>query len=51
MAAVMNFAKGFTDGLLAKGQNVLDAIFPPEKRAALLARIQAFAVNNPKLSV
>jgi len=46
----MNVAKGFTDGLLAKGKNVLDAIFPPEKRAALLAKIQAFAVNNPKLS-
>jgi len=50
MAAVLNAAKGLTDSLLSMGQNVLDAVFPPEKRAALLARIQAFAVNNPKLS-
>jgi hypothetical protein len=35
----------------AKGQALVDRIFPPEKRAALLAQLQSFMLANPKLSV
>lgn len=35
----------------AKGVALVDAIFPPEKRAAFLAKLQAFMLSNPKLSV
>jgi hypothetical protein len=51
MAAIMNGLKGLTGSLSSMGTNAMNALFPPEKRAALLAKIQAFAVNNPKLSV
>ena len=51
MANIYGVVKGFTGGLLAKGQGVLDSLFPPEKRAELLTKLQMFAVNNPKLSV
>ena len=30
---------------------MLDKVFPPEKRSALLAKLQAFMLKNPKLSV
>lgn len=53
---------GLTSGLLGKleawgnwlaawGKGLLDKIFPPEKRAAFLAKLQAFMLKNPKLSV
>lgn len=53
---------GLTSGLLGKleawgnwlaawGKGLLDNIFPPEKRAAFLAKLQAFMLKNPKLSV
>jgi hypothetical protein len=51
MAAIMNGLKGLTGSLSSLGTNAMNTIFPPEKRAALLAKIQAFAANNPKLSV
>jgi hypothetical protein len=51
MAGVYDAVKSFSDGFLAKGQSVIDSLFPPEKRAEVLAKLQAFAVNNPKLSV
>lgn len=35
----------------AKGQSIVDSIFPPEKRQAFLAKLQAFMLANPKLSV
>lgn len=35
----------------AKGQALVDSVFPPEKRAALLAKLQSFMLSNPKLSV
>ncbi|SMQ53332.1 unnamed protein product [Zymoseptoria tritici ST99CH_3D7] len=34
----------------AKGQALVDRIFPPEKRAAFLAQLQSFMLANPKLS-
>lgn len=33
------------------GKGMLDKIFPPEKRAAFLAKLQSFMLKNPKLSV
>ncbi|KXT09721.1 hypothetical protein AC579_1690 [Pseudocercospora musae] len=33
-----------------KGKSVVDGIFPPEKRAAFLAKLQDFMLRNPKLS-
>lgn len=54
--------KGATDGVLgsiegwgnwiaAKGMSLVDSVFPPESRAAFLAKIQSFMLSNPKLSV
>jgi len=36
--------------LKLKGQGIIDIFFPPEKRAELIAKVQAFAISNPKLS-
>lgn len=46
-----NTLKRTTDGLMARGQSMLDAIFPPQKRQDLLEAFKAFYTNNPKLSV
>lgn len=51
MSAILASVQSIAGSLKDKGQNVLDSLFPPEKRAELFARLQAFAVNNPKLSV
>jgi len=51
MSGVLNFAKGLVDSVVAKGSNILNAVFPPEQRAALLTKLQAFAAANPKLAV
>lgn len=32
-------------------QGLLDRFFPPEQRAAFLAKVQEFMLSNPKLSV
>ncbi len=37
--------------ITAWGQGILDRFFPPEQRAAILAKIQEFMLTNPKLSV
>jgi len=34
----------------SRAQGVIDSLFPPEKRAEVLARLQAFVISNPKLS-
>lgn len=36
--------------IAAKGRGILDSIFPPEKRSAFLAKLQAFIMANPKVS-
>jgi hypothetical protein len=62
VSGVQEKVKGATDGLLskidaisgwvyAKGTSIIDSIFPPEKRAAFLAKLQDFMLRNPKLSV
>lgn len=47
----MSTIEGFGNTITMKGKALVDSIFPPDKRAALLAKIQAFALKNPKLSV
>ncbi|ORY16186.1 hypothetical protein BCR34DRAFT_139375 [Clohesyomyces aquaticus] len=50
MSAVLNGIAGLFSSLQRTFQNVLDRIVPPEKRAEMLAKLQTFAVNNPKLA-
>lgn len=47
---VLSSLDGIATKVFAKGKSVIDAIFPPEKRAAFLARLQDFMLRNPKLS-
>lgn len=48
---VLGRIEGAGNWVAAKGKAILDSIFPPEKRSALLAKLQAFMLRNPKLSV
>lgn len=50
MAAILTTVQNLAGAVQGKAQNVLDGVFPPEKRAEVFAKLQAFAVNNPKLS-
>ncbi|KAF4302964.1 hypothetical protein GTA08_BOTSDO09201 [Botryosphaeria dothidea] len=50
MSALLSYIHTMAGSLQSKAQNVLDSLFPPEKRAELFSRLQAFAVSNPKLS-
>lgn len=51
MSAILSTVSNVAGDLKLKAQNVLDNLFPPEKRAEIFARIQAFIVQNPKVSV
>lgn len=48
---ILSSVEGWGGWVAAKGQSIVDRIFPPEQRASLLAKIQAFMLKNPKLSV
>ncbi|OJD38949.1 uncharacterized protein BKCO1_30006 [Diplodia corticola] len=50
MSGILNTIQTLAGTVQEKAQNVLDSLFPPEKRAEMFSRLQAFAVNNPKLS-
>ncbi|KAF2841504.1 hypothetical protein M501DRAFT_990011 [Patellaria atrata CBS 101060] len=50
MAAVLDTVQGLASNVVGKGKNILDSIFPPEKRAEVLTKLQTFALNNPKLA-
>jgi len=50
-SGVLGSIEGWGNWIVAKGQGMLDKIFPPEKRAAFLSKLQAFMLKNPKLSV
>ncbi|KAF4548180.1 Hypothetical protein D9617_31g064160 [Elsinoe fawcettii] len=50
MSAILGKIESFGSSIGAKGKNLLDSFFPPEKRAELLARIKAFVLKNPKVS-
>jgi len=51
MSAILGKIEGIGNLVAGKGKALLDGVFPPEKRSELLAKIQQFAVRNPKLSV
>jgi hypothetical protein len=48
---ILGYIEGFGNWVAMKGKQLLDRFFPPEKRASFLAKIQAFLLKNPKLSV
>lgn len=48
---ILNSIQGMGTWVAQKGKDMLDRVFPPEQRASILARIQAFMLSNPKLSV
>lgn len=50
MTDLLNSVQGLGGKLLGKGQAFIDSLFPPEKRAELMAKLQSFALNNPKLA-
>ncbi|KAK4992051.1 hypothetical protein LTR50_001447 [Elasticomyces elasticus] len=50
MSGLLSSIEGIGNNVALKGKSMIDGVFPPEKRAELLARLQSFAVNNPKLS-
>ena len=51
MSAILGKIEGIGNLVAAKGKALLDGFFPPEKRNELLAKLQQFALRNPKLSV
>ena len=50
-SGVLNSIEGVGGWISSKFYGILDRFFPPEKRAALLEKIQSFMLANPKLSV
>jgi len=50
-SGILGSIEGWGNWITAKGKAMLDKIFPPEKRSAFLAKLQAFMLKNPKLSV
>lgn len=50
MSGILNSIQGIAGKLGTTFQSVLDRILPPEKRAEMLAKLQEFAINNPKLA-
>lgn len=50
-SALMGKIEGVGNSITLKGQGMLDRFFPPEKRAELLAKLKAWTIRNPKISV
>jgi hypothetical protein len=50
-SGILGSIEGWGNWIAAKGKDMLDKVFPPEKRAAFLSKLQAFMLKNPKLSV
>ena len=50
-SGILGTIEGWGNWIAAKGKSLLDSVFPPEKRSAFLAKLQAFMLKNPKLSV
>ena len=50
-SGILGSIEGWGNWIAAKGKSLLDSVFPPEKRASFLAKLQAFMLKNPKLSV
>jgi hypothetical protein len=50
-SGILGSIEGWGNWIAAKGKSLLDGVFPPEKRASLLSKLQSFMLKNPKLSV
>ncbi|GAB7357375.1 hypothetical protein MBLNU459_g8318t1 [Dothideomycetes sp. NU459] len=50
LSGLMGKIEGLGTTVALKGRAMIDSVFPPEKRNELLAKIQAFALKNPKVS-
>ena len=50
-SGILSSIQGWGSKIAQWGQGLLDRFFPPEQRAAILAKIQEFMLANPKLSV
>jgi hypothetical protein len=50
-SGILSSIEGWGNWIAAKGKSLLDSVFPPEKRASFLAKLQSFMLKNPKLSV
>lgn len=50
-SSILSGINSLTSSITAWAQGLLDRFFPPEQRAAFLAKIQEFMLSNPKLSV
>lgn len=50
-SGILGSIEGWGNWIATKGKDMLDKVFPPEKRSAFLAKLQAFMLKNPKLSV
>jgi len=50
MSGILSSLQGILGSLQGRAQGIIDSLFPPEKRAEVLARLQAFVISNPKLS-
>lgn len=51
MSQLLGTVEGIGSNLASQGQGILDSVFPPERRAAVLDKIKGFVIKNPKLSV
>lgn len=51
MSSILSTIEGLAGTVQQKGMALVDSVFPPERRSELLAKLQQFAVRNPKLSV
>lgn len=51
VGSVLGFVTAVASNVKVKAMGVIDAIFPPAKRAEMLSRLQTWAVSNPKLAV
>ncbi|KXL50756.1 hypothetical protein M433DRAFT_37729, partial [Acidomyces richmondensis BFW] len=48
--SLLTTISAWASSLIERAQALLDRFFPPEQRASLLAKLQAFMLANPKLS-
>ncbi|KAF2788490.1 hypothetical protein K505DRAFT_286014 [Melanomma pulvis-pyrius CBS 109.77] len=50
MSGILNSLQGIAASLATTFQNVLNRVLSPEQREEIWARLQQFAINNPKLA-
>lgn len=51
LTSVTSSLPGAMQGLLSKGQGLVDSLLPPETRSKILAWISKFAAEKPQLAV